>query len=284
MHRDAHFGGKFEFMLDYYDKDGKGVNADFDVERIKELAETEKRLGQNLSVLMLSGAEVEKVAAARLAYKGLRELYETKNPRNRLPLLIADLILSEEEEPEQEISALVAERSAAVPFLIDLLRSPDFTDALFPGYGQAPSLAVRCLGQIGDKRALASLFEAIGEGDFFDEDLILDALKSIGEPAKHFLLTILQSRPLNYDNERAAIALERFMDDPEVCKICLNMLWQPEVRRNIPLATYLTIICEGLEGQEEREHFQLLLEDPATPSSLKASLKSVAKAWKERQG
>ena len=74
-----------------------------------------------------------------------------------------------------------------MPALIDLLRNEDFYDPLFPGYGEAPVLAAKCLGLIGDKRAIISLFEAIGEGDFFNEDIILDALHVIGNPARDFL-------------------------------------------------------------------------------------------------
>lgn len=280
MHRDAHFGGKFEFMLDYYKKGGKGAAPEFEIDRIRLLADTEKRTGQNLSAMMLSGADAEKIANARLAYKNLRDLYEIRNSKNRLPSLIADLILSEEEDPENEIAAIIAEQATVVPLLIDLLRSPDFSDPLFPGYGLGPALAVRCLGKIGDKRALISLFEAIGDGDFFNEDLILDAIKAIGEPAKIFLLKVLHGKPLNQDNERAAIALERFKDDQEVCKACLNLLFDPEVRKDIPLAAYLNLICEGLSSQEDRDSFKALANSSELSSALKRDFQATTKLWK----
>lgn len=279
MHRDAHFGGKFEFMLDYYDKGGKGINPEFDTDRIRALADTEKRMGTNLSAVMLTGADADKVGSARMAYKNLRDLYEAKKPKSVLPVLIADLILSEDEDPEKEIAAVVEQKSAIVPLLIDMLRSPDFSDPLFPGYGLAPALAVRCLGKIGDKRALISLFEAIGEGDFFNEDLVLDALKSIGEPAKEFLLKVLHGKPLNYDNERAAIALERFKEDETVSKTCLEMLQQPEVRKTIPLAAYLTIVCEGLTSAADRQTLLALADDPVTPKLLQNEIRAASKAW-----
>lgn len=282
MHRDAHFGGKFEFMLDYYNKGGKGIHPEFRLERICELAETEHKMGQNLSPLMLTGADAEKVAAARAAYKSLRDLYETKSVKALLPQLIADLILAEEEEPESEIAAIVAQKSPAVPFLIDLLRSPEFADPLFPGYGLAPALAVKCLGAIGDKRALISLFEAIGEGDFFNEDLILDSLKSIGEPAKEFLLKVLHGRPLNYDNERAAIALERFKEDPAVGKACLEMLFQPDVNKDILLSTYLALNCEALADAEDRRRYIALAQDDSTSKSVKIDMQTIIKGWKAR--
>lgn len=279
MHRDAHFGGKFEFMLEYYNQGGKGVNPEFEIERIYELAEMEKRMGQNLAAMMLSGADAEKIARSKEAYKSFKDLYESKKSGSELPKLIADLILSEEEDPEKEIEAVVQKKGAIVPLLIDLLRSSDFSDNLFPGYGYAPSLAVKCLGQIGDKKAIISLFEAIGEGDFFNEDLILDSLKQIGEPAKEFLLKVLHGRPLNIDNERAAIALERFKDDEKVGKACLEMLHQPDVKRDIPLSTFLVLACEGLHSEEDRKSFLSLSTDPNLSKSLQLDMKTIANSW-----
>lgn len=162
MHRDAHFGGDFDVMIDYYQKEGRGVCKDFDIERIQQMAHTEKSSGKNLSPLMLSGPEAEKVADARKTYQELREVCENKKATNTVPRLIAELILAENDEIPQAIKAVVAEKTAAVPALIDLLRSEDFYDPLNPGYGEAPALAAKCLGQIGDKRAIISLFEAIG--------------------------------------------------------------------------------------------------------------------------
>lgn len=279
MHRDVHFGGKFEFMLDYYDKGGKGAHPEFEIDRIRALAETERQMEQNLSVVLLTGPDAEKVAAARQAYRTLREVYEAKVQKNPLPILIADLILSEEENPEAEIAAIVAHKDAAVPLLINLLRSTDFSDPLFPGYGFAPELAVHCLRQIGDKRAIIALYEAIGQGDFFNEDPILDALKSIGEPAKDFLLRVLNARPLNEDNERAAIALERFKEDPLVSKAALDMLKQPEIRKVTPLSNYLTFICEGLENEEDRQLFGALINDPITPKTVQTDIRIILKGW-----
>ena len=46
MHRDAHFGGDFDVMLDYYQKEGKGISKDFDIERIQELAQVQKSSGK----------------------------------------------------------------------------------------------------------------------------------------------------------------------------------------------------------------------------------------------
>lgn len=279
MHRDAHFGGRFDVMLDYYAKGGKGVNPDFDIERILLLAEMEKKMNQNLAALLLSGPDAERVGEAREAYKKLRDLYETEKPYSKIPLLIADLILSESEEPKEEIAALVKEKGLAVTALLNLIRSEEFHDPLFPGYGLAPGLAVECLGLIGDKRAIITLFEAIGSGDFFDEDMALSALHAIGEQAKTFLLKVLHGKPLNVDNEKAAIALIAFKEDPQVASICLDMLKDPEVRRHLPLATYLVLACEGLTDAEKRKEFVKMMDDPRTSKSVLQDMKIVVSAW-----
>lgn len=283
MHRDAHFGGKFDFMLDYYKNEGKGVCSDFDINSIEKLAKMESEMQQNIAAVLLSGAEAEQVSKARDAYKQLKELYTQPHKKNNYPLLIADLILSEEEYPEKEINAIVSEKGAIVPALIDLLRAENFNDPLFPGYGMAPSLAAKCLGLIADKRSLIALFETIGCQDFFEEDVVLEALKSIGEPAKEFLLKVLQGRPINQDNERAAIALVKFKDDPKVIQTALNFLKNPDIRKDIPLATYLTLICEGIEQTNFKEEFIALIEDPLTPKDLRFDMKAIVKGWKTKE-
>jgi len=280
MHREVHFGGKFDVMLDYYVNEGKGVNPEFDLERIHALAKLEKEMKTDLAPTLLSGADAEKIAEAKTAYKKLRALYEKARPETKYMTLVADLILSEEIEPVQEIEAIVKEKGAIVPALIELLKSEEFYDPLYPGYGMAPSLAAKCLGLIGDKRAIIYLFEAIGQGDFFDEDIALTALQAIGAPAKEFLLKVVHGRPLNEDNEKAAIALIAFKDDEEVSKVCLEMLKDEQVRRDVPLSTYLILACEGLKNPSDREDFQHLAKDAKTPKILAQDIHAVAKLWK----
>lgn len=276
MHRDAHFSGDFNVMIDYYSKNGRGISNEFDVERIQELANTQQAQGKDLSPLMLSGVEAEKIAHSRKLYKDLRELCESSKKQAAIPKLIAELILAEEEEIPAAMQAIITEKTAVVPSLIDLLRSEDFYDPLSPGYGQAPTLAAECLGKIGDKRAIISLFEAISSGDFFNEDIILHSLKAIGEPAKKFLLTVLQGRPLTNDNDQAAVALIAFKEDPEVSKTCLKMLQELDMAKHLPLATYLVLACEGL-GPEEQKQLLALAERPTTPKNIKQDIAAVAK-------
>ncbi len=280
MHRDAHFGGQFPLMIEYYEKEGKGINPSIDLSRIETLSRIEESLGQNLAGQILSGADAERIAEAKEAYKILRDLYEVKNPKSKFPILIADLILSEEEEPQKEIDAIVAEKSAIVPALMDLIRSDNFYDPLFPGYGLAPALAAKCLGLIGDKRAIIALFESIGSGDFFDDEIAFDALKAIGKPAKEFLLKVITGKPINEDNHRAALALVHFKDDPEIAEAAWNLLKNYDFKKDDPIfASYLVYICEGLKGSSHAAEFKGLLENPNISKSLKLDIQTIIKSW-----
>lgn len=281
MHREAHFGGQFAVMLDYYKQGGKGVQPEFEPNRIQELSDIETGLQQNLATLFLSGSDAEKVARSREMYKELRSLYESDRPETKIPRLIADLILSEDPEATAEIAALSKERSSALSALIQLIRSEDLHDPLFPGYGLAPNLAIKCLGDIGDKRAIITLFESIGTGDFFDDNLALDALKAIGEPAKAFLLKVLNGKPLTEDNEKAAIALLAFKDDPEVSATALKLLQDSTVRKDPVLSTYLALACEGFKEEAERAAYRSLASDPATSKALRLDMETVMKQWKD---
>lgn len=281
MHRDVHFGGKFPIMLDYYLKGGKGVFPDFEIARIQELQVMEDGLKQNLAALMLSGSDAERVAQAKEAYKKLRDLYEKQTDKSlKYSRLMADLILSEEEEADAEVEAVVTEKGAIVPALMNLLRSEDFHDPLFPGYGLSPALAIKCLGLIGDKRAIISLFESIGNEEFFNEELSLKALYLIGEPAKEFLLKVLHARPITFDNERAAMALIQFKSDLQVSTACLEMLRSLDLKKQTLLATYLILACEDITDSLQRKELLNLAEDSNTPASIRQDIKTISKNWK----
>lgn len=281
MHRDIHFGGKFSIMIDYYQQGRKGVQPQFSIERIQELARLEDRLHQNLAAMFLSGSEMEKIAEAREAYKQLRAIYQEKKPASRYPRLIADLILAEDEEAKKEIQAIVAEKTGIISSLVELLRSETFYDPLFPGYGQSPILAARCLGLIGsgDKRAIISLFESFGHGDFFDDDQIIMALKAIGEPAKQFLLRVVAGHPITEDNERAAIALIQFKDDPEVAQACFKLLHDPAVQKDPCLPTYLILACEGLKGMPQQKEFMDLAKKADVLKPFKRDMEAIIHSW-----
>lgn len=279
MHREVHFGGNFGVMLEYYAQGGKGVDPEFDIDIIQQLADRENEMKQDLASFILTGPEAEKVARAKKAYHQLRDLYEIKNPISRYPVLIADLILSEKEDPQEEIEAIVKEKGSIVPSLIQLIKSEDFHDPLFPGYGLAPGLAMQCLANIGDKRAIITFFEGLGTGDFFEDDTALKGLRVIGKPAQEFLLGVLKGKPWNEDNEKAAMALIGFKEDPEVLAVCLNMLQDPEILKNIVLSTYLILVCEGLQDKSQRESLASLGKRLDFPKVLQQDLNSVIKSW-----
>lgn len=279
MHRDVHFGGKFDMMLQYYENEGKGTVEEIEIDRIRELQTIEKEAGQNLAALLLSGSDAEKIGHAKSAYKRLRRIYE--NEKSTLhEKLIADLILTEEENPKAEIAAIVAEKGAIIPALLELVRSEDYHDSLYPGYGLAPKLATQCLGLIGDKRAIITLFEELGSSDFFDDDLAIEALKMIGKPAKEFLLKVLHGKPYTFDNERAAMALLQFEDDPDVPEACLKLLKELNLKKDSVLASYLILACEGLKDSEQRQELLKLAERAEIPNSLIQDIKTIAKSWK----
>lgn len=283
MHRDAHFGGLFSIMLDYYRQEKKGIQPEINLGRIERLAALEEQQKQNLAALYLSAPEMQKIADSRQAYQKLKDIYEVKKEKTPLPRLIADLILAEEEDPEAEIAAIVAEKDKIVPALIDLLRNEEFYDPLFPGYGQAPFLAVRCLERIGDKRAIISLFEAIGTGDFFSDDQIVKALKAIGQPALEFLLHVVGGKPVNEDNEKAAIALIAFKEEERVANHCFDLLQQPDVRKDPCLPTYLVLACAGLKDPLRRESFKAMAKDIHLPPLLREDIKGVIHEWESDQ-
>lgn len=280
MHRDAHFGGQFATMIQYYENKGKGVSQEFEIKRLYSLAELEMQLQQNLAATILSGAEAEQVGLAKQAYKDLRDLYDNKTKRNHYPILIANLILSEEEEPAEEINAILAEGDKITPELLQLVKSEDYSNPLYPGYGQAPVLAAKCLGLIGDKRAIIALFETIGHAhDFFDEDISINALKLIGRPAKEFLMHVVKGKPYNEDNERAAIALGSFNEDPEASITCFELLKELNVKQHPILASYLVLACAGLEHTPYREEFIQFANNPALPKTLQLDILAVTKEW-----
>lgn len=282
MHREAHFGGKFEFMLDYYAKEGKGVQQDFEIEKIQSLQLLEQQLNQNLVGLLLSGPDAERIAKAKEAYKRLRKLYEGPDKTsNRYAKLLANLIVSEDSEPTKEIQEIVAEKEAIVPSLLNLLKSEEYHDPLSPGYGLAPRLAIKCLGLIGDKRSVIGLFESIGGSDFFDDELSIEALHLIGKPAKDFLLHVVHARPITFDNERAAMALLPFKDDPEVSKAALEQLETLDLNIHALFATYLILLCEGLKETDLRKRFTQLKQKKQIPKNILQDINSIEHSWQQ---
>ena len=244
MHRDAHFSGSFDLMIEYYKGEGKGTCPELEIPRMKELAIIERESGESLSSILLDDAGRDQVAKAKAAYLKLRAIYEIKNPITKHPQLIADLILSEEVDSVEEIETIVAEGPSIVPALINLLVDEDFLKPHFPGYGYAPAYAAICLGLLKDARAIRPLFERMSCDNSVVEESVLVALEEIGEASKVFCLKVLQSRPITYDNENAAIILaSAFPEDPETIAVAKKQIEDPAMKNNPLIFQCLSDIC-----------------------------------------
>jgi hypothetical protein len=279
MHRDAHFGGNFEVMIEYYEQNGVGVMPDFEIQEIKRLQNLEWDLKENLSKIYLPEPAKEVVSDSQKLYQSLREAY-SNSEKDPLPILLSDLILSEELVPIKEIEALVNQKEKAVPPLIHLLSSPSFYEPLYPGYGRTPIFAAKCLGKIQDERAIPPLFEALGQENFFTDEEIIYALRLFGDKAKSFLIQRLIGTPFSKDNEHAAIALSAFPEDPEIAKKALDLLTQGDVFHRFSLASYLIFACHDLKDPQDQQVFIRLAQNPSIQKSLRDEIQLVAKSWK----
>ncbi len=248
IHRDSHFGGSFQIMKEYYLKEAKGAVLDIDENRIEELEHLEEKLGRDLAPLVLTGKDAETIAFSRKLYKSLEKLYEA-NEKGPL-LAIADLILSEEEDPHTDAQMIAKQGKEIIPFLIQLLQTPQLYQKECPGYGLAPVAATLALGLLHAEESIQHIFQLIGTSDFELESAALKALHLIGEKAKAFCLTILSSKPLTIDNDRAALALIDFSADEEVAKTLCTLIKDPEVMKRESLVSYLVLAVENLAPQQ----------------------------------
>ncbi len=262
MHRDVHFGGSFSAMLEYYEEENKGVQEEFDLDRIEELQQIEEQAQENLSEFLLSEEEKEKVEKAKSQYLALRDLYEV--PSSLAARAVADLILSEDIEAKEEIARVCEQGESAIPLLIGLLEQDLFFDPLFPGYGFAPGHAAECLGKLQAAASVAPLFEALSRAGFFIEESILKALHQIGSPAKDFLVRVLKKKPITKDNENAVIALLAFRDDPVVIRAALSLLFEPEISSRRVLCSYLILFYEYIEDPKVKKEMDEFMKDKET--------------------
>ena len=275
MHRDAHFSGSSEMMLDYYRQGGVGTMPDFSIEMVEEMHQLEKE--RDLSELLPEAAQAE-VRDAKERYAALKSVYDKEE---ELPRLLSDLILTEEEEPTGEKEALVACGTRALEPLFDLLRSETFYNPLYPGYGRTPLFAADVVAHIGDAKAIPHLFEALGHDNFFTDEAIITALATFGEEAKNFLIDRLTAQPLSRDNDRAAIALGHFEGDEEVAKHAFDLLKDRDVRTRPSLAPYLIFACAGLP-RELRPKFLAFAKSGVMPASLQIDINAICKTFNSK--
>ena len=133
MHKDAHFGGSFPVMIEYYENNGIGIQEEFEISRIKDLYHFDK--SGHLSADVLPDLAKNDVIFSKSLYKKFKESYEKDND---LPKKISNLILSEEEVPKTEINELAAIEDLSLNPLLEILDQDHFYNPLNPGYGKSP--------------------------------------------------------------------------------------------------------------------------------------------------
>ena len=222
MHREAHFSGSFSAMRHYYQRpDAKGVIEEIDRERIDQLAHIEAGLKKDLAHLLLSGADVEKIALSKKLYQELGEIAQKSSDSPEGCLAMA--ILSEKDV--DELVATMPPQVLSRPHsLISLATSDLLCDPLFPGYGTASRMAIELLGRLRCESAVSALFGLIGRRDFHTETSLLSALRKIGEPAKAMAIERLKTHPYTIDHERAVLVLLEFLPDDDISKLFSTIL------------------------------------------------------------
>jgi len=271
MHRDAHFNENFNLMIDYYVNDGVGTMPEFTLERIKLLQSIQHEAHE-----MMPHSTTDAADHAKKLYKTLRAVYDEENP-DELSTLISDLILSEEESPDEIIDKLASQTN--IEPLIGIINSTTFYDPINPGYGRAPIFAAKVLAKIKDPKALPYLFNSLGFADFITDEAIISAILSFGDEAKEFLLKRLNHKPFSHDNERAAMVLSSLENDEEVAKNCLKILQDPDTYQHTGFTLYLVFPCMGLTSMEDREIFKELLDKKPIPFHIKEEIKIIIKYW-----
>jgi HEAT repeat protein len=278
MHRDVHFSGSFPLMIEYYENEGKGTYPEFEITRIKHLYQVQEKSGQDLSEVFLEPEEKEEIQRARAKYAELKKLYQ--NGSKNISELIADLILTESIDADEEINKVCEKGSDTLPYLIALIETEDFYNPLFPGYGHAPAYAATCLGKIKDTKAIAPLYEALGRADFFTEEAVLDALQCFGKDAIAFLTKVLTKEPFTKDNENAAIALLSLKIDEEISKIFLSILSNPSSHKRESFTTYLILGCEALSSDDDKKKFSSITSSLASREA-KEEAALIERHWKK---
>ena len=280
MHRDAHFGGSFAVMLEYYWDEKKGAVLDVSPRRIEALKQQEDAFGKNIAPFLLNGADAEKVQASKKMYQSLASLFDSAANLD-VVREIANLILSEEEDYEKECRAIISLGQTAVPYLIEILESPIFKDPLFPGYGTAPACAAFALGELKAEAAIEPLFQLLREDSLEYEEVATQALHKIGEKAKIFLIRLAGQKPITRVNECAVLALLPFKEDETVSTFFLELLKDKELQKITPFACYLALGCEELP-QNKRREFNEIAKTPQISKILLEEIELISNYWEKK--
>jgi len=266
MHRDAHFAGNFDLMIEAYMDEKKSAVLDTSMKRIQTLARQEQELQRNIAAILLSGPDAEKIAFSRKMYRDLSALFD--NPQKSLPKAVAGLILTESEHAEEEIDEVCSYGKAAIEPLLEIVESPLFTDPLFPGYGEAPLLAARALALLQAGEAVMPILYLIKEAPHLENELVT-VLHAIGPTAKVSLMKLAE----HYD-DTALQALLAFPDH-ETAAFCFRML---KSNPDHPAAPYFVLGCEHLNDQEKQE-FTDLLKSGKYPAGVLEEMRFLTSSW-----
>ena len=265
----------------------KGAVLDVPLKRIEALREKEKSLGADIAPLLLSGSDAEKIQIAKKFYQELRTLFE-KGKDEKIVKEIVNLILSEEEEYENDVEALLLIGKPVIPYLIEVIQSQTFKDPLFPGYGKAPLAAAYALGKLQAEEAITALFELLSENPEEYEEVVTGALIRIGKKAQEFLMRQVGKKPITSINEQATTVLLSFeAEDADeaigvaIAELFFSLLQDKEIIKIVPFACYLALGCEKLP-ENRRDAFKKLLSDLNTPGQVKEEIKLLSKQWDKK--
>ncbi|MBF5050560.1 hypothetical protein CLAVI_000171 [Candidatus Clavichlamydia salmonicola] len=273
LFRDAHFNGDFDLMIKYLEDNDV---CDFRNERIEYLQKVEISLGHDLAPLLLSTEAAEQVAKSRQSYIQLRTVYEDPLLENSITRLIADLILSEANELNNAMDALIIYGNNATSSLIKLIQDDRFYSPFFPGYGKAPVNAIICLGKIADPSSIPYLFSLYGKIE--EEASITNALYEIGDSSKQFLLKILSNRPIAQDTTHAALALAAFAEDKEVISAVFSEISLLIHSKDCMLLSYLSNICCDTDNMVQRSFFKKEIV-PKLPEKIRNTFTIIVRNW-----
>ena len=236
IHCAIHFGNNLNIMLQYYKKQGPGCDNNFTIKNIQDLALFQK---ENPSFIeqTLHIEDLKLIKTHVKQYQQLQEVYDSAP--DELSKYICDLILTEDHEPTKEINTIIAANGDAKQRLLTILGLETFHSPLSPGYGLAPYNAAKALGQMKACEAIKPIFLLLQRADFEKQEILIQTLKNIGDPAKKFLISQLQFSPYTIENESAAICLCSFCPDTQILKAASNLL-----KEKIPhtLKEYLTLL------------------------------------------
>jgi len=208
-HKEAHFGGSFHAMIEYYTQDGIGVSEECPLHRIQELYYIEKNSDENLTAILLPHHKIQEIENAKTLYYRLKTINEEAT--NVLAREIGELILTEEIYPESTIQKIVEFGDDAIEPLFTLIDADEMYSDLFPGYGLAPLNAIRALSKLSSLKILNKAFLLIGRHGFeYDEALTFCCANQ--PKAEEFAMHRLSQSP-SKDGEHASIILSKLQSE-----------------------------------------------------------------------